>query len=92
MANNKQGGAKLVETMIKKHGSYEAYKQSMRERASRGGKNGNTGGFAFNRDIARSAGATGGKYSRKGYKMLERTETYGTYRRKSDGEIVEFRY
>lgn len=53
MAANKQSGQALVATMIKKHGSYEAYKQSMRERASRGGKNGNkrlnpdySGGFA----------------------------------------------
>lgn len=43
----KQGGAKLVETMIKKYGSYEAYKQSMRERASKGGSvKGTEGGFA----------------------------------------------
>lgn len=49
----KKGGATLVQTMIEKYGSYEAYRQSMRERASRGGKNGTkkinpdySGGFA----------------------------------------------
>lgn len=53
MAANKQSGQTLVATMIEKHGSYEAYRQAMRERASKGGKNGNkklnpkySGGFA----------------------------------------------
>lgn len=31
-----------------------------------GGKNGNTGGFAANRELARTAGAKGGSVSRKG--------------------------
>lgn len=77
MANNKTGGVKLVETMIAKYGSYEAYKQSMRERASKGGKIGNTGGFASNvigndgltgYERARVAGAIGGRKSRRGKK------------------------
>lgn len=49
----KQGGSTLVETMVKKYGSHEAYRQAMRERATKGGKNGNkklnpnySGGFA----------------------------------------------
>jgi hypothetical protein len=52
----KQGGATLVATMIEKYGSYEAFRESMRERASKGGKNGNkklnpnyAGGFAGKR-------------------------------------------
>lgn len=49
-------------------------------------------GFAANKDTARSAGFTGGRYSRKGHKLLERTETSGTYRRLSDGAIVEIKY
>ena len=49
-------------------------------------------GFAADNHIARSAGATGGTYSRKGHKLLERTETSGTYRRLSDGAIVEIKY
>ena len=93
MANNKKGGATLVATMIEKYGSYEAYKQSMRERASRGGSvKGTTGGFASDNVRARIAGSTGGKYSRKGYKLIERTETSGKYRRMSDGAIVEIKY
>ena len=97
----KQGGATLVATMVKKYGSYEAYKQSMRERASRGGKIGNTGGFASNvigndgltgYERARVAGRKSGEISRRGYKFIERTETSGTYRRLSDGAIVEIKY
>ena len=73
----KQGGKKLVATMTEKYGSYEAYKQSMRERASKGGKIGNTGGFASNvigndgltgYERARVAGAIGGRKSRRGKK------------------------
>lgn len=74
MAANKQSGRTLVATMIEKHGSYEAYRQAMRERASRGGKNGNTGGFASNVvgsdgltgvERARAAGVKGGARSKR---------------------------
>ena len=89
----KQGGKKLVATMTEKYGSYEAYKQSMRELGSRGGSvNGTKGGFASDNVRARIAGSMGGKYSRKGYKLIERTETSGTYRRMSDGATVEIKY
>ena len=89
----KQGGKKLVATMTEKYGSYEAYKQSMRELGSRGGSvKGTTGGFAADSARARIAGSMGGKYSRKGYKLIERTETSGKYRRMSDGAIVEIKY
>ena len=65
----------------------------MRARGSKGGSvKGTTGGFAADSARARTAGATGGKYSRKGYKLIERTETSGTYRRMSDGAIVEIKY
>ena len=57
-----------------------------------GGRNSNSGGFAADNVRARIAGATGGKYSRKGHKLIERTETSGTYRRLSDGAIVEIKY
>ena len=53
MAGNKHSGRTLVETMTKKYGSYEAFRESRRERASKGGRNGNkqlnpnyNGGFA----------------------------------------------
>lgn len=53
MAANTKTGQALVATVIEKYGSYEAYRQAMRERASNGGRNGNkklnpdySGGFA----------------------------------------------
>jgi len=57
-----------------------------------GGRASNSGGFAADREMARRAAAIGGTYSRKGHKLLERTETSGTYRRMSDGAIVEIKY
>ena len=61
----------------------------MRARGAKGGSvKGTTGGFAADSDRARTAG----KYSRKGYKLIERTETSGKYRRMSDGAIVEIKY
>lgn len=100
MSGTVSGGKKVVETRVQKYmdqgySEIEARKKvsdDYRRIGAKGGKNGNTGGFAFNPDIARSAGATGGKYSRRGYEMIERTETSGTYRRVSDGAIVEFKY
>ena len=61
---------------------------------SRGGKAPTTKpkGFAANLERARIAGAMSGKISRKGYKLIEHTETSGTYQRKSDGVIVEIKY
>jgi len=43
--NTPEGGKKIKETMIKKYGSYEAYKDFMRSIASTGGKN--SSGYAF---------------------------------------------
>ena len=65
-----------------------------RKLGSRGGKAKTTKpkGFAADKNNARTAGATGGRYSRKGHKLIERTETSGTYRRLSDGAIVEIKY
>lgn len=68
MAGNKSGGEKLRQTMIEKHGSEEAWREWMRANAAKGGRNGNTGGFAANRELARIAGAKGGSISRRGKK------------------------
>lgn len=42
--------------------------ERMREGARKGGRNGHTGGFYANRELARTAGAKGGSISRKGRK------------------------
>ena len=57
-----------------------------------GSVNGTKGGFAADHVRARIAGSMGGRYSRRGHKLIERTETSGTYRRLSDGAIVEIKY
>jgi general stress protein YciG len=61
MAGTKDGGAKAAATNKAKYGSdfYARIGQS-------GGKVGRTGGFYANRDLARKAGAKGGRISRRG--------------------------
>ena len=74
MVQTKAGGKKYRETMIRKYGSEEAWKDYLRTIGSRGGANGNTGGFASSkigkdgltgRMRAVLAGAIGGKKSKK---------------------------
>ena len=60
MAGNKIGGAKAAATNIKKYGA-DFYARIGAE----GGKNGNTGGFYKNRELARIAGAIGGRKSKR---------------------------
>lgn len=74
MSGTAKGGVKLRETMIKKYGSEEAWKEIMRQKASKGGKNSNNGGFASKKrdsdglsgaDRASIYGAVGGRISRR---------------------------
>jgi len=52
-------------TMIEKHGSEEALKEWLHIIGSKGGRNGRTGGFHKNRELAVIAGRRGGKISRR---------------------------
>lgn len=53
-------------TMIEKYGSYEAYKEVMRQRGSKGGSVvGVKKGFAANKLLAVEAGRRGGSISRR---------------------------
>lgn len=61
MAGTKEGGKKAAKTNMQKHGS-DFYAEIGRK----GGKNGHTGGFAANRDLAVIAGRKGGLKSRRG--------------------------
>lgn len=61
MAGTRAGGLKAYATNLKKHG-----KNFYREIGSKGGKNSHTGGFAANPELARIAGAKGGRVSRRG--------------------------
>lgn len=60
MAGTKAGGAKAAAKNKKLYGS-DFYARI----GAKGGKNGHTGGFYANRELARSAGAKGGRISRR---------------------------
>ena len=70
MAGNRAGGLKIAEQKkIHDPGFY-------RRIGAIGGRNGNTGGFAARRDLARSVGSLGGKARwRKHYEKLNRENT-----------------
>lgn len=68
-----KSNTKWLETMIKKHGSYEAVQELQRELGRRGGKLSRNGGFASNtvgsdgltgKERAKVAGVIGGQRSR----------------------------
>lgn len=61
MAGTKAGGIKARNTNYERHGE-----DFYRNIGSRGGKNGHTGGFAANHELAKIAGAKGGKISKRG--------------------------
>lgn len=60
MAGTKAGGMKAAATNKARHGS-DFYAKI----GAKGGQMGNTGGFAANRELARIAGAKGGRISRR---------------------------
>lgn len=61
MAGTKEGGRKASITNKLKHGE-DFYQRIGRK----GGRNGHTGGFASNPELAKIAGAKGGRLSRRG--------------------------
>lgn len=66
MAGTKAGGLKARETNMSKHGA-DFYARI----GAKGGRNGHTGGFAANPELARRAGAKGGRISRRGTSKKE---------------------
>lgn len=56
-------------TMIEKYGK-DGVSVMMANAGKKGGINGHTGGFASNLDLARKAGAIGGKKSKRGSSVL----------------------
>ena len=54
------------ETMLKNHGGEEGLRKMMAKVGAIGGRNGHTGGFAYNPELARIAGAKGGSISKRG--------------------------
>lgn len=61
MAGTKAGGKKAARTNKEKYGD-----DFYREMGRKGGKNGHTGGFAANPELAKIAGAKGGRISKRG--------------------------
>jgi hypothetical protein len=64
MAGTTAGGAKAAATNKNKYG-----KDFYARIGAMGGKMGHTGGFYANRELARKAGAKGGRISRRGKKV-----------------------
>ena len=60
MPGNKIGGRKAAKTNIERYGK-DFYKRI----GSIGGRNGHSGGFAANHELAKIAGAKGGRISRR---------------------------
>lgn len=61
MAGTKEGGRKAAITNKLKHG--DGFYARI---GAKGGRNGHTGGFAANPELAKIAGSIGGKKSRRG--------------------------
>lgn len=61
MSGTKAGGLKAAATNKKRHG--EGFYARI---GAKGGRNGHTGGFASNPELARNAGAIGGRKSKRG--------------------------
>lgn len=61
MAGNIEGGRKAAITNKKKYG-----RDFYAEIGRKGGRNGHTGGFAANPELARIAGRKGGRISKRG--------------------------
>lgn len=61
MAGTRAGGKKAARTIKEKYGD-----DFYREMGRKGGKNGHTGGFAANPELAKIAGAKGGRISKRG--------------------------
>ena len=59
MAGTKAGGLKAAQKNLQKDPNFYA------KIGAKGGRNGNTGGFAANPELARIAGAKGGRISRR---------------------------
>lgn len=85
--NTLEGGRAVVKTMTKKHGSYEAYQEHMREIASKGGKKtGVIKGFAYAKQYSlddprhpSNCGRKGGTISRRGNGTKQYVEKNGYF-------------
>ena len=68
MAGTKLGGQKAALTNKQRHG--DGFYARI---GAKGGRNGHTGGFASDPELARRAGAIGGKISKRGKSLKKKT-------------------
>lgn len=84
---------KWKETMLRKYGGEDGLHSFMCKIGSKGGKNGAgpdyNGGFASSPDLARKAGAKGGKASKRGYKLIGEDKRYYMYENLTTGEVIK---
>lgn len=64
MPYTEESKRKARETLIKKYGSYEAYKEHMKTIGKKGGETSIGGAFMYNRELASRAGKIGGSRKR----------------------------
>ena len=57
-----------------------------------GGKNGTTGGFAANRELAREAGRKAGKISKRNHEFIKQESGYNYYIAKDTGNVVKYKH
>lgn len=84
---------KTKETMIKKLGSEEAYKDWMKSNASKGGKAGvgNPRGFALNHDLAVAAAKKAGMLSKRGRRYVKTEGGYNYYVNLKSGATEKYK-
>lgn len=56
-----------------------------------GGRASNTGGFAYDKELAKVAGTKGGMRSKRGHKFVKETELYIHYINQKTGDDVRFK-
>ena len=83
MSGTKIGGRKASTTNREKYGA-DFYKII----GAIGGRNGHTGGFAYNNALAIVAGSKGGSVSRRGLRFIEKCGRKYKYEVKKTGEII----
>lgn len=87
IAGTKIGGAKAAATNKARHGA-SFYAMIGRK----GGQNGNTGGFAANRELARAAGRKAGKISKRGHTFMHTEGQYNVYIANDTGKVVKYKH
>lgn len=74
MAGTKEGGKKAAMTNKAKYG--DKFYATV---GAKGGRNGHTGGFASNPELAKIAGSKGGRISKRGKALPKKSSVKGVY-------------